>query len=130
MNWRLVAQLSLFGAAMGVASVFLIPPAVEPFVWLAIFVVCAAIIARKCARKHFLHGFLVSVANSVWMTAGHIVFFDDYIARHPREAAMAAQMGSPRLMMLATGPVVALISGLVLGLLAFGASKVLEPAAG
>ncbi len=50
------------------------------------------------------------------------------LAHHPREAAMSAGMSSPRLMMLATGPVVGLVSGVVLGLFAFIASNVFKPA--
>jgi hypothetical protein len=41
MNWKLIAQLSCFGLAMGVATVFLIPSTIEPFFRLGIFVVCA-----------------------------------------------------------------------------------------
>jgi small basic protein len=128
MNWKLIVLLSMFGLVMGVATVFVIPPSIEPLCWLAIFAVCAVILARKAITKFFLHGLCVSLANSVWITAAHIAFFDSYMAAHPQEAAMAAQMGSPRLMMLATGPVVGLVSGIVLGLFSLGASKVIKPA--
>jgi hypothetical protein len=124
MNWRLVFALSGFGAAMAVLTVFVIPSNVEPLFWLAIFVFCAWVIARRCERRHFLHGFAVSVVNSVWITAAHVLLFDAYVARHPAEAAMAASMPlSPRVMMLVTGPVIGVISGLVLGLFAFIASR-------
>jgi hypothetical protein len=128
MNWKLILQLSLFGAAMGVATVFIVPPNVEPFCWLAIFLVCAATIAKRCTSRYFLHGLCVSLVNSVWITSTHIALFDTYVAGHAQEAAMAAQMGSPRLMMLVTGPVVGLVSGIVLGLFSLGASRMLKPA--
>jgi hypothetical protein len=128
MNWRLVALLSLFGLAMGIATVFLIPANVEPVFWLLIFMLCAVVIARRCTQKHFLHGLCVSIANSVWITAAHVAFFETYLAHHQREAAMSASMSSPRLMMLATGPVVGVVSGLVLGLFAFIASRFIKPA--
>jgi hypothetical protein len=129
MNWRLVFSLSLFGLAMGLATVFFVPSNVEPILWLAIFGFCAYVIARRTATKQFLHGLCVSLVNSVWITAAHLAFFDHYVANHAREAAMMGSMSSPRLMMLATGPVVGLVSGLVLGLFAFVAGRFVKPAA-
>jgi hypothetical protein len=129
MNWKFIFILSLFGLAMAVATVFFIPSTIEPIFWLVIFVICAYLIARNCSGKFFLHGFLVSLVNCVWITASHIIFFSIYIANHPKEAAMISKMpspGSPRLMMLITGPVVGIVSGLILGLFAFFASKVFK----
>jgi hypothetical protein len=131
LDYKLILQLSLFGLVMAVATVFVIPSNIEPVFWLLIFVVCAVVIARRCSEKHFLHGFLVSLANCVWITTAHIVLFDSYIARHPQEAAMMKSMpvpDSPRLMMLMTGPIIGVISGIVLGLFAFIASKIVKPA--
>jgi len=128
MNWRLVLLLSLFGLAMGIATVFLVPSKVEPLVWLAIFVACAVIIAKRAPGKYFLHGLCVSLLNSVWITASHVLLFDHYIASHAQEAAMMKGMPiAPRVMMVATGPVVGLISGLILGLFAFIAAKIIRP---
>ena len=53
-----------------------------------------------------------------------------YIANHPKEAAMMSSMPLPnsaRLMMAFIGPIVGLISGLVIGLLAFVAGKLIKP---
>jgi hypothetical protein len=124
-NWRLVFELSLFGLAMGIATVFVIPSNVEPVFWLAIFIVCAYIIAVRCRRLYFVHGLVVGIVNSIWITASHVLLFNQYIARHPQEAAMMKSMplpDSPRVMMLLTGPVIGVISGCVLGLFAFIAS--------
>jgi len=131
MNWKLIFQLSLFGLAMGVATVFVIPSSVEPLVWLVIFVFCAYVIARRLDSRHFLHGLLVSMANSVWITLSHILLFNRYLANHPREAEMMASTpmaDSPRLMMALTGPVIGVASGLILGLFAFIASKIVKKA--
>ena len=62
MNWKLILQLSLFGLAMGLATVFLIP----------------------------------------------------------------SKPDSPRLMMAMMGPVIGVVSGLVLGLFAFVAGKLVK----
>ena len=129
MNWRIIFQLSLFGLAMAFATVYFIPSGVEPFCWLIIFVICAYVIAKNCSSKFFLHGFLVSLVNSVWITAAHILLFKTYISVHPQEAAMMNKMpmpDSPRLMMLMMGPVVGIASGLILGLFAFIASKIVK----
>jgi hypothetical protein len=129
MDWKLILQLSLFGLAMGIATVFVIPSNIEPAFWLAIFCVCAYIIARRRADKHFLHGLMVSIVNSVWITAAHVLLFDQYVANHPQEMEMMKSMpiSNPRVMMLAMGPVIGVISGVVLGLFAFLAGKFVKP---
>jgi hypothetical protein len=129
MNWRLIFALSLFGLAMAVATVYVIPSKIEPIFWLAIFLVCAYVIAKRAPGKYFLHGLCVSLVNAVWITTAHIVLFKDYLPRHPQEAAMMAKMpmpDAPRLMMLMTGPVVGVVSGIILGLFAFVASKLVK----
>jgi len=129
MNWKLILQLSLFGLVMAIATVFVIPSNIEPIFWLAIFIVCAFLIAKKCADKYFHTGLFVSILNSVWITTVHILLFGTYIANHHQEAAMMSKMpipDSPKLMMLITGPVIGIISGLILGLFAFVASKILK----
>jgi hypothetical protein len=129
MNWRLILTLSMFGLAMAIATVYVVPPSVEPFLWLGIFVFCAVVIARSGVRKPFVHGLLVSIVNSVWITTAHVVLAETYLAKHPQEAAMAASMSSPRLMMIVTGPIVGVVSGCVLGLFAWVATKFVKPAA-
>ena len=128
MNWKTVVQLSLFGLAMGVATVFVIPSTIEPLFWIAIFVISAYVIARRCPGHEFVHGLLVGIANSVWVTASHVVFFHQYITNHPQEAAMMSSMpapDSPRLMMGLVGPVIGVVSGALIGLLALLARKLL-----
>jgi hypothetical protein len=127
MNWKLIFQLSLFGLAMAISTVFWIPSRTEPLFWLAIFIICAYLIARNCADKFFLYGLFVSLLNSIWITVTHILLFNSYAANHPQEMEMMTKMPfptHPRIMMLLSGPVVGFISGLVLGLFAFVASKI------
>ena len=129
MNKKLIFQLSLFGLAMAIATVYVIPSNIEPLFWLVIFIICAYFIAKKCSSKYFLHGLFVSLLNAVWITAAHIILFDTYIANHPQEAAMMTKMpmpDSPRMMMLMTGPIIGLVSGIVLGLFAFIAAKIMK----
>ena len=114
---------------MAIATVYWIPSTIEPVFWLAIFVTCAYLIAKNCSGNYFLHGLLVSLLNCVWITSTHIILFETYLANHQQEAEMMKQMpvpDSPRLMMLITGPIIGIISGLVLGLFAFIASKIMK----
>jgi hypothetical protein len=134
MNWPLIFRLSLFGLAMGVGTVFFISSGIEPFLWIAIFLISASLIAWQCPHRRFLHGLIVGVANSVWITAAHIVFFAHYMGGHAREAAMMQSMQSmplphwPRLMMVVTGPVVGIMSGILIGVLALIIGHFLKPA--
>jgi hypothetical protein len=128
MRWRLILTLSMFGLAMAFATVYVVTPKVEPLFWLAIFGFCAFTIARSGAPKPFVHGLLVSVVNSVWITAAHVALADTYLARHPQEAEMSGS--SPRLMMLVVGPIIGVVSGLILGLFSWIASRFVKPAAG
>lgn len=126
MNKKLILQLSLFGLAMAIATVYWIPSHIEPGFWLVIFILCAIVIAKNCSQKYFLHGFFVSLVNSVWITAAHILLFETYISTHSGEAEMLENLPmpeAPRLMMLITGPLIGIISGVVLGLFALLASR-------
>jgi hypothetical protein len=126
MSWKLVFGLSLFGLAMGIATVFVIPSDIEPFVWLGLLVVCSVLIAKRAPGKYFVHGLCVSLLNSVWITGAHLALFDKYVAGHAREAAMVAKMGgSLQMMMAVSGLIAGLASGIVLGLCAWVLSKFL-----
>ena len=126
MNYRLILMLSMFGLAMGVATVFWIPSNIEPAFWLPIFLVCAYVIARSSRERLFAHGLWLGVVNSVWITAAHVVFAGEYLGRHASEAEML-KMGpfsdSPRVTMVLMGPLVGVVSGLVIGVFAVIAGK-------
>jgi hypothetical protein len=129
MDWKLIFQLSLFGLAMALGTVFLIPQNIEPVFWLVIFLFCAYTIAKRRTTGRFVHGVLLGLVNSVWITSAHILFFDRYVAGHAQEAAMMKSMpmpDSPRLMMALTGAVVGLVSGVLIGLVALAAGKLIK----
>jgi hypothetical protein len=129
MNWKLILQLSLFGLAMAIATVYFIPSTIEPAFWLVIFLLCAYLIAKRSGGLHFLHGVLLGLANSVWITAAHVLLYDSYIAHHAQEAALMENAHlpvSPRVMMAIVGPVVGLLSGVIIGLFAFVAGKLVK----
>ena|SRR5450631_2769425 len=129
MNWKLIFLLSLFGLGMAFATVYWIPTKVEPGLWLVIFVICARLISKFAPGKYFLHGFLVSMVNSVWITTVHFFLFTAYLANRPEMLDMNTRMPAsmanhPRLVMVLMGPVFGVMFGLILGLFAFLATKI------
>ncbi|MBS1731806.1 MAG: hypothetical protein JST02_00785, partial [Bacteroidetes bacterium] len=88
MNWKLIVVLSLFGLAMGFATVYFVSAQAEPFYWLCIFVVSAFFVARNCWSNYFLHGLFTGLLNAVWIILIHLLLFNTYLANHPVEARM------------------------------------------
>jgi hypothetical protein len=129
LNKKLIFQLSFFGLFMAVATVFWIPSTLEPIFWVVIFIICAYIIAKKCTDHYFFHGFLVSMLNSVWITAAHIFFFSTYISNHTEELTMMSRFPipySPRVAMLLIGPIFGAGFGIILGFFCFIASRIVK----
>src|SRR4051794_34972556 len=131
MNWKLILLLSLFGMAMGLATVSMIPSTIEPIFWLLIFIICAYLIAKYATGKYFQHGFMVSIFNSDWVTAAHAAMFYTYAANHPKFMQMVyglppALAGHPRRLMLLIGPISGVIFGLILGLFSWIAGKIVN----
>ena len=131
MNWKLIIILSLFGLALGVASVFTLTPVTEFVFWVAVTVVTAILIAKYAGGKFFLHGFLVAIVNTFWVTLSQVLLFYTYVTSHPEYLQMVATLppalaDHPRRLILYRAPVVALISGLFVGIVSLVASKVLN----
>ena len=131
MNWKIIFQLSVFGLIMAFATVSLIPEKTEPVFWVVIFIFCAWVIAKACPGKYFLHGFLVSMVNCIWITGVHIAFRETYELHHPDMANMGANLPTalavhPRLAMAVMGPIFGAMFGIVLGLFSFVASNIIK----
>jgi hypothetical protein len=131
MNWKLIFQLSLFGLIMAFGTISLIPEKYEFIFWLVIFIFCAVVIARSGTGKYFLHGFLVSIFNSVWITIAHVTYYSSYVLHHPDMAKMGENMHMlethPKLLMLLLSPIFGAIFGVFQGLFAFIASRFIKP---
>src|SRR5436305_2080603 len=107
LNWKLIFRLSFFGLAMAFLTVSIIPGNIEMLVWLPVFIVIAYIIAKGAPGKFFLHGFMVSMVNCIWVVAAHLLFYDSYIAHHAQEAEMLTKMHAeehPQMTMLVMAP--------------------------
>src|SRR5438445_10679345 len=118
MNWKLIFALSVFGLAMAVASLFGLGM-LEPLLWLAIFIIYAWLIATRAPGKYFLHGFLASVVNSIWITAIHATFFSMYAKNNPQFVPSVPPGMNPRVLMIVMGPLLGAVFGLAAGLFAF-----------
>ena len=134
MNLKLILQLSLFGLIMAFATVSLIPEKFEWIFWFVIFAFVGYVIAKAAPGKYFWHGFLVSLANSVWLVAVHLLFFDKYMTHHPDMSKMNEGMTyfatHPRMFMLITALPFGIFFGLFQGLFAWIASKFAKPRVG
>jgi uncharacterized membrane protein len=128
MNKSLIFRVSLLGLLMAVLTLF-ISARIERVLWLLIMILSAYFIAKNAPGRYFLHGFLTSLVNSVWVTGIHILFFNTYFQSHSEQfAAMSSTPLSehPRVMMLVVGPIIGIVSGLVLGLFSFIISKMMK----
>ena len=126
LNWRLIFLLSLFGVAMGFATVYWIPAGVELVVWFTIFDICAYLIVKRAGSRFFFHGFILGLIDGIWITSIQILLVKPYLANHPEESALISTMplaDSPRLVMLITGVIVALATAVALGIFSSVASK-------
>ncbi len=125
-KWKLILSLSLVGVVVAIAGVFGLMGKIEPLLWLVIFVFYAIVIVKKTGGRFFLHGFLVSVINGVWIALIHSLFFSTYMANNPDMVASYQKFPQsipPQAMMLIVGPVIGAVTGLVAGLFAFIAGK-------
>jgi hypothetical protein len=123
MSWKLIFGLSFFGLLMGLGTAFVIPPGIEPHLWVGIFLLSALIIAKRAPGQYFLHGLCVSVLNSVWVTAAHVGLYDHYAVLHGRFISMAPPVGSTQMTVAVAGAVVGIVMGIVLGMVAWVSSK-------
>jgi uncharacterized membrane protein len=101
----------------------------EMICWIVIFLLYAYLIAKNAPGRYFLHGFLVSVANGIFIGGIHAIFFTQYIANHMQELDMTAHMpmhDHPRKLMVLLGPLFGAGFGLINGLFAFIASKIIK----
>ena len=125
MNLKLLLQLSVFGLIMAFGTIYLIPENIEPVFWVVIFIFCAVVIAKASPGSYFWHGFVLSLINSVWITIVHAIFYDNYLPHHPNMASF--ELGRhPRVMLILMAPVFGIAFGLIQGLFAILASKLVK----
>jgi hypothetical protein len=118
MNWNIVLLLSGFGLTMGAASVLGLTTGIELWLWLAIGVICVAILVRRVHRKAGLHGFFVGLIGGSIAPVVQFLMFPAYLANNPQLEGDFAQLPGglePRYFVLLLAPLAGLGSGAVLG---------------
>jgi len=126
MNWKLIFQLSMLGAIMAFGTISLIPEKLEFIFWIVIWFLVAYVIAKVCTAKYFAHGFLVSIFNSIYLTIAHTLFYTSYSAHHLAASQMIPAGANVALYMIGIGIASGIIFGLLQGLFAFIASKLVK----
>ena len=100
---------------MAIATISFIPSEYEPVLWLVIFGFCSYSIAKTCDDRFFIHGFLLSIINCIYITAFHAAFYDAYSSSHAAQVAMIPSGMNPKVLMPAIGVLIGIISGVIQG---------------
>jgi hypothetical protein len=131
MNWKLIFTLSLFGILMAFASVFGLTGKMEPLIWLVIFIVYGVIIAKQAPGKYFMHAFMVSVINGVWIGIIHGAMFSTYAANNPEMMAQSydkiPHFATPAIEVVIFGPIFGAVFGIISGLITLLIVKIMKP---
>ena len=127
MNWQLIFLLSGFGILMGILSANGLTRKIEPFLWLAFSFISAFIISKNVSRNLFLYGLIVGILWGVFNSVLQSIFFNTYLKNNPRykEAYAKNAVVKPRYFILLVGPMIGLVTGIVLGGLAWLCYKIL-----
>ena len=130
LNYPLIFILSLVGLAIAFTGVYGITTMqTEPYVWLVVFIAFAFIIARFAKGNYFLHGFLVSVLCGCWIGLIHALYIHQYLRSNPRLKPLYDEMphiGNPKITIALSGPMAGVVFGIVAGLFAFIAARILN----
>ncbi len=128
LDWKLLKRLALLGVAMGLATVWGWVGSHEAWAWLLVGAAGAGAIARYVKRDHFQHGVAAGVIISLAAQMLQVIFFPIYMANNLAHTADFNELPidfPPRLFIVLLAPVIAVASGVVLGVLAWGAAQVL-----
>jgi hypothetical protein len=129
MNWRLILSLSLFGIIFSIASVFGFTSGREWLAWLLIGVYSGWKFARRSHEDLFLHGFYLGILAGCFSSVVQALFVSAYLANNPRmvEALNALPQGlHPAAVVLIMGPIIGTVSGVVFGVIAIIAGKLVK----
>lgn len=124
MRWQPLVPPAVGGLIMGVAAVLGWIRGIEWPLWILVWVAAALWVARGIRVVHFLHGFLAGALMSLGSSLLEIVFFSTFAANNPEvmDAAGGRPAGmSTRLFFVVVSPILAVVSGVVVGGLTWAA---------
>jgi len=117
MNWTIILVLAFPGLIMGVLAINGYTQKIEPFLWLLFGLATALILSKNISSKPIFHALLIGLFWGVLNGLFQSFFFDQYIANNPglQDRFKQSKFLQPRQMVLVTGPVIGLVTGVVLG---------------
>ena len=126
MDWKVIIILSAIGLIMGLLSVKGFTQKLEPFLWLLFSIATSLVLSKNIDNKTFLHGLLIGLAWGIINGLTQSIFFDTYISNNPQlqQNFSKTTFMQPKYFVLVTGPIIGLITGLVLGGLSLLLKKV------
>ncbi len=128
MKWNIIVLLSLFGGAIGAASLFGWTHNIELFLWIGAALIAPVILARTTTHKLFLHGLYSGIAMGIVKSIFQILFWNTYISNNPQyvESFTTISMDA-RMFILVIGSIFGLVFGIILGGFSTAASKFHQP---
>lgn len=126
MNWTIILLLASFGLVMGLLSIHGYTQKLEPFLWLLFGIVASLVISKNIHNKPFLHALLIGLFWGVLNGVIQSLFFDQYLTNNPnvQERFQQSRFIPARHLVLITGPLIGLITGIVLAGLAWLFKKI------
>jgi hypothetical protein len=117
MSWSLIALLSLPGLLMGLLSVWGITRKREPYFWFVFTCIVAVLVARRAPDNFFMHGLYIGIGWGIANGLIQSLFFHNYLSANPtlRSGYQKVRIMPMRFFPLLTGPVIGLVTGLILG---------------
>jgi hypothetical protein len=132
MNWKLIFLLSLPGLALSFATVYIIPNNIAIYLWIAVYVFCAFVMAKKneatqkYSSKPYWSIVFVGYLMSIWIGTVHYVFFDAYVSFQPKVLEQLKNSPEARWRLLVTNLVVGFFLSKILLILNFLAALILK----
>lgn len=125
MNWTLILFLSLFGVLLGILSVLGFTKKAEPLLWLVVGLFTVFFLSKKISEMIFWHGFAIGIFWGCLNSLIQSLFFKTYLINNPKytEAYNKSSRLKPRYLILIVGPLLGLLTGAVLGGLAWFVQK-------
>jgi hypothetical protein len=127
MNVKLILMLGALGALEAAAALAgLVHAGIEGYVTAALAILIGVIVGLSAPRQPFLHGLLAGGLANMLEPLILAVFFDRYLILNPKavQSLQALPAGiSPRAVVLVAAPVLGVLYGLCIGLLAWIISK-------
>ena len=117
MNWLLILLLSIFGVVMGFLSIKGYTGKIEPFLWLLLGIISALILSKNVNNRLFIHALVIGLFWGILNAIIQSGFFDQYLANNTNLQERFKNTGSikPQYFVLIMGPLIGLVTGVVLG---------------